>query len=170
SGVRIRDAPLADLHRVEPGPIVDVVAIVEADDLFHGSHLDASQAADSEREVTVGARKILRPQRGALRPVGIIAAGITVVPARRVHQARKSPFALFLIIGREWYGPKAIFDAGVFPEGVRKRAIERERGAEKDERAAQKPQSTPEIHGRASPPRYHRRGFAQLARMAVIGS
>ncbi len=46
--------------------------------------------------MAVRARKVLRPKRALPAPVGIVASRIAVIPARRIHQARKRPFCLFL--------------------------------------------------------------------------
>ncbi len=61
-GLTVGNAPFADLHSVEPGPVVNFVAIVEIDDLFDRPDMHARQAAQGQREVAVGGREILAPE------------------------------------------------------------------------------------------------------------
>ena len=106
--------PFADLHGVEPRPVVDVVAVVQIHRLLGGAHVDARQTPHGLGEVTVGARVILGPQRQALTPVAIEAPAITIVRSGRIHQAGEDPLGLFLVVGREFEA--AVFDAHVLPE------------------------------------------------------
>ena len=68
-GLGVGELPVAHLHRIQPGPVVDVVAIVEIDGLLDGACLDARETADGLREMAVGARIILCPPSAAFAPV-----------------------------------------------------------------------------------------------------
>ncbi len=61
-GFLFRQTPLAHLHRVQPGPIVGLVAVFEHHGLLHRPHVKARQSPDRLRKMTVGARIILRPE------------------------------------------------------------------------------------------------------------
>src|SRR5579884_2568723 len=100
-GLPIGEAPLADLNGVEPGPVVDLIVVIEIDGLLDGADVNAREAAHGFGEMTISARVILGPEAEAVAVVRIFAIGVTVVPAARVHQARKSPFGLLLIVGRQ---------------------------------------------------------------------
>ena len=65
----VGETPLAHLHGVEPGPVVDIVAVVQIHGLLDGAHVDAGEAAHGFREMAVGARIILRPHGIAFAPV-----------------------------------------------------------------------------------------------------
>src|SRR5580658_2005942 len=109
------DSPLADLHGVKPGPIVDFVAIVEIYVLFDRARVNAREAADGGGKKAIGRRTILGPQRHTLAPIAIETPAVTVVGAGRVHQASESPFAGSLPVWRQRSG-FSVFDGGIFAE------------------------------------------------------
>src|SRR6266705_1544164 len=88
----LSDPPLTDLDGIKPGPVIDLVAIVEIHVLFHGARVDASESPDSRGKIAVGGRSVLGPQRYALTPIAIETPTVTVIGAGRVHEASKSPF------------------------------------------------------------------------------
>ena len=63
--LRVGESPLADLDGVEPGPIEEI-PFIEVDDLLRFANVDPGQAPDREREVAVGARKVVAPKRNAV--------------------------------------------------------------------------------------------------------
>ena len=111
------EAPLADLNGVEPGPVVDLVAVVEVDGLFDGSGVDAGEAADGFGEGAVGFGEVLGPEGEAEAPVALEARVVAVEGAGRIHEAGEGPFGGLLPVGRERHGFVA-FDGGVFAEGT----------------------------------------------------
>ena len=68
-GLRVGQLPVAHLAGVEPGPVVDVVAVVQVDGLLDGAGVEARQPAEGLGEVAVGARIILGPAGAAFAPV-----------------------------------------------------------------------------------------------------
>src|SRR6266705_1212341 len=111
----LSDPPLTDLDGVKPGPVVDLLAIVEIHVLFHGSRVDAGEPPDSRGKIAVGGRSILGPQRHALTPVAIETPTVTVIGAGRVHQASEGPFTRTLPVGRQ-ASRFAVFDRRIFAE------------------------------------------------------
>jgi hypothetical protein len=108
-------SPFADLDGVEPGPIVGI-AFVEVDGLFDGAHVDAGEAAKGLGEVAVGAGVILGPEREALAPVAVEAAGVAVVGTGGIHEAGEGIFGGLVPIGRGF--EVLVFDAGELAEGA----------------------------------------------------
>src|SRR6185312_8896358 len=121
--------PTARLHRVKPRPVVGI-AFIEIDGLLHGSHRKAREPAHGLREVTVGARKILRPNGAALFPVHpAVAAAVATAAAPKaaeagpeaaeapsatgwgIHQTRERPFRILLVIGGQRDVSDAVLDA-----------------------------------------------------------
>src|SRR5215472_17876892 len=111
----LRDSPLTDLDGIKPGPVVDLVAIVEIHVLFHGSRVDASEPPDSRGKIAVSRRSILGPQRHALTPIAIETPTVTVVGAGRVHETSESPFTGTLPVLRQ-RRRFAVFDRRIFAE------------------------------------------------------
>src|SRR5271163_651486 len=109
------DSPLAYLHGVKPGPMVDFVAIVEIYVLFDRSRVNTREAPDGSGKKAVGRRPILSPQRHALAPIAIETPAVTVIGAGWVHQASESPFAGSLPVWRQRSG-FSVFDGGILPE------------------------------------------------------
>ena len=99
----IGQLPIAHFARAEPRPIVDVVAIVQIHGLFDGPHRDASQAAQRQRKMPVGARIILGPTGAAFQPRGFRAITVETSETRagmlRIHQTGKDPFGFILPVG-----------------------------------------------------------------------
>ncbi len=100
----IGQLPIPHFAGVEPGPVVNVVAIVQIDGLLDGACRYAGQAAQGEGEMPVGPRIILSPTGAAFQPRGPRAVTV-VAPETRVgmlgiHQAREDPFGLLLPILR----------------------------------------------------------------------
>src|SRR6516165_3137686 len=62
--VQVGEWGLTDLHGIQPRPVV-LIAFIEIDDLFDGPHVDTGEAPHGQREVAIGARKVLRPERVA---------------------------------------------------------------------------------------------------------
>src|SRR5260370_1129284 len=81
------EAPLAYLNGVEPGPVVDFVAVVEVDGLLDGAGVDASEAADGCGEGAVGAGVVLGPEGEAFLPWALEARVEAVEGTGRVHEA-----------------------------------------------------------------------------------
>src|SRR5581483_9077018 len=73
------------------------------------------QTADRQREMPVGARKILAPERDACVPIGVPAV-IPIERPRRKHQAGKCPFRLFLIVRRQGNLTEPVLHTGEFAE------------------------------------------------------
>ena len=88
-------APFAHLHGIEPGPVVHLVAVFEIDRLLDRADVDPRQTADGLREVPVGARIILRPERHALAPVAVEPAAIAVIRAGRETSGGRKPTRSF---------------------------------------------------------------------------
>src|SRR5206468_4287879 len=84
---------------------------------------------------------ILRPQRGALLPLRIVATFIPVVPTRREHHTGKSPFRTLGVVRRKWNGADSILHTLYFPERLGQRTIECVGGAEERDCAACDPPS-----------------------------
>src|ERR1700746_1156680 len=111
----LSDPPLTDLDGIKPGPVIDLVAIVEIHVLFHGARVDASESPDSRGKIAGSGRSVLGPQRHALTPIAIETPTVTVIGAGRVHEASKSPFTRTLPIWRQ--GSRfAVFDRRIFAE------------------------------------------------------
>src|SRR5438270_4813408 len=111
----LSDPPLTDLDGIKPGPVVDLLAIVEIHVLFHGSRVDASESPDSRGKIAVSGRSILVPQRQALAPIASETPTVTVIGAGRVHEASESPFTRTLPVWRQ--GSRfAVFDRRIFAE------------------------------------------------------
>src|SRR5215469_9280372 len=96
----LSDPPLTDLDGIEPGPVVDLVAIIEIHALFHGSRVDASESPDRSGKIAVCGRSILGPQRHTLAPIAIETPPITVIGAGRVHETGESPLGRTLPVRR----------------------------------------------------------------------
>ena len=60
---------MADFDCIEPGIVVDVVAVIQIDRLLDGAHVDAGQAADGFGKVAVGARIVGGPVGAAFFPI-----------------------------------------------------------------------------------------------------
>ena len=97
--------PIAHLARGEPGPIVDVISIVQVDGLFDGSHIHTSQPPQGRGEVPIGARVILGPTGPTLAPIAVAApesaTAARAVGVLRIHQPGENPVGLSLVIRRE---------------------------------------------------------------------
>ena len=106
--------PFAGTHRIEPRPVVDIVAVVKVHGLLHRTRVNAREPADRLKKMTVRARIILGPTGHALRPIlsRAIEAGIG---SRRIHQAGESELGLFLIVRGE--RKIVVLDGRVFAEG-----------------------------------------------------
>ena len=113
--LRFGEAPLAYLNGVEPGPVVDFIAIVEVDGLLDGPGIDAGEAANGGGECAVGFRVILGPEGEAFLPWALKARVVAVEWAWRVHQAGEGPLGGSLPVGREWHRIVA-FDGRVLAE------------------------------------------------------
>ncbi len=113
----VGETPLADLDGVEPGPVVDLVAVVEGDGLLDRTGGDAGEAADGGGEHAVGFGVVLGPEGEALAPVALEAGVVAVKRAGRVHEAGKGELAGDAPVGRERVLVVA-FDGGVGFEGV----------------------------------------------------
>jgi hypothetical protein len=109
----ISEVHAARLDGVEPGVIIDVVAIVEIDRLFHGSDVEARQAADGYGEVAVGARIIVGPGGPSVLP-GASGADEANRRMGRIHEAGEDPLCFFAVVRRE--GEGGVFLAGILPE------------------------------------------------------
>src|SRR5437667_9814104 len=89
----LSDPPLTDLDGIKPGPVIDLVAIVEIHVLFHGARVDASESPDSRGKIAVGGRSVLGPQRYALTPIAIETPTVPVIGAGGVQEACISTFS-----------------------------------------------------------------------------
>src|SRR5208282_3354851 len=69
-----------------------------------------------------------------------VAAAISVVHARRVHEARENPVGFLLVVGRQL--EFVILDALVLAEGT----LERIDGAEEQDSAREQPEDFPNTH------------------------
>src|SRR5205807_4835961 len=85
------ESPLAYLDGVEPGPVVDFVAVVEVDGLLDGAGVDAGKAADGGGESAVGFGVVLGPEGEAFLPWALKARVVAVERARGVHEACEGP-------------------------------------------------------------------------------
>ena len=106
-------SPLAYLNGVDPRPVEHVV-VVETDNLFGGANVDAGEAPHGLRQMAVGARIILGPERKAEPVVALKPRIVTVQRAPGKHEAREHPFGRHLRVGRQ--GKVVVFDGGVFAE------------------------------------------------------
>ena len=112
--------PVAHLAGAQPGPVVDVVAIVEIDGLFDGAHRDARQAAqrraqDAGRRADSPGSSWCRLRASRSRAIAVIAAEARV-GMLRIHQTGEDPFGLVLPVRR--HGHVVIgFHAAVQPPG-----------------------------------------------------
>src|SRR5580704_8668991 len=139
-GFLFGQSPLAHLHRVEPRPVVRLVSVLKHHGLFDGPHLNARQTPDGLREMPVGARIILGPERQPLPEVAIETSTVAVVRPGRIHQPRERPLALVLPVGRQLEAE--IFDAGVLFEWPLE-SVER---ADENESASQPTRRFSHIH------------------------
>ncbi len=113
-GLRVGQIPVAHLDGVKPGPVVDVVAVVQIHRLLHGADVDAGEAADGAREMPVGARIILVQMELPLAPVAAIAARNR---SRRRHadtSGARTSIRFFVGVGGQ--REIIVFDAGIFAE------------------------------------------------------
>src|SRR3984885_1000645 len=67
----VGQAPFAHLNSIEPGPVVDLVAIIETDGLLDRPGVDSREATDGSGEGAVGDGIVLRPQRKTFPPVAL---------------------------------------------------------------------------------------------------
>ena len=111
------EAPLAYLNGVEPGPVVDFVAVVEVDRLLDGAGVDAGEAADGGGERAVGGGVVLGPEGEAFLPWALKARVVAVERAGRIHEAGEGPLGRSLPVGRERHGVVAL-DGRVDAEGA----------------------------------------------------
>ena len=72
---------MADLHCIQPGPVVDIVAVVGVYGLLDGARVDPGEAAEGRGEVAIGARVVGGPTGAALRPIEIAVAAVATVTA-----------------------------------------------------------------------------------------
>ena len=85
----VGEVPMADFDSVNPGPVEDLVGVVDqVDHLFGGSGVDAGQAADAFEKLPVGFGEIGGPTASL--------AAVTGVAARGIAQAREGPLGLFV--------------------------------------------------------------------------
>src|SRR5882757_2174130 len=105
--------PLPNLNGVKPGPVVNLIAIVQVDGLFNRPCIDPGQTPDRLREGTIRARIILGPKRKPLAPVTIKSALVAVERAGWVHQAGKNPLGRPAPVARQRQGA-AVFDGRIF--------------------------------------------------------
>ena len=134
--------PFAYLDRIDPGEIKSIVVIVERDHLFHRTHIDTRETAHGPRQVPVGARIILGPERKAAAVVALKTriVAVSLGSAARKHEAREGPFGGDLVIRRE--RKVVVFDGGVFAP----RLLESIRDAEKHQGAADRTQDSSQTH------------------------
>jgi hypothetical protein len=107
--------------------------------------MDTGETTDSLREVPVGARIVLSPERETEAVIAIEATAIAVVPSARKHEAPKLELGLLQSIGGSFEG--RVFDAFVLAEGLLK-GVE---ASEKGQRASDHPRRVSNIdtHGLA---------------------
>src|SRR5579864_3775302 len=137
-GLGVGEAPPANLDRIQPGPVIDVVTVVEVHWLFNRSGVDARQPPHRPQEVAVRTRIVLRPHGVAVAPVAPAAPISVAKPAisLRVHETCEGPLGLLLVIG--WQREIVVLNARVFAE----RLLECKRSAEKSDHATRQPRDS----------------------------
>src|SRR5579862_6404874 len=137
------EIPMPDFDAIKPRPVEYFIAIVEIHRLLDRARVNARQAAQRCREMPVRARVIHGPARGALPPVAAptpTAVSTDIAGERRVHEPRKSPFGLFLVVLR--YLEPFVLKAGIFAE----RPLKRGEGAEQQDTRKHGEKSVPRTH------------------------
>ena len=131
----LSNAPLADLHGIEPGPIVNFVAIVEVDVLLNRTRVNARKTANRSRKCAIRGRAVLGPERHTFAPVAIEAAAVAIIGPGGIHETSKGPFARMLPIRRK-RGGIAVFDGRILAERAlgEKSGDADEGGGEEEER------------------------------------
>ena len=109
-GLVVGEHPVADLDRVQRGPVINVVGAVQIHHLFRRSRVDAGQAPNAFKQMTVGAGEIHGPLAGP----GAVGAeldarmiGISVNIG--IPQPRANPFGGALVILGQRHPRVAIF-------------------------------------------------------------
>ena len=146
AGLLLAPLPVADLDRVEPGPI-ELIAVLDVDGLLDGAAVDAGEAPHREHEMALGARVVGGPAGVALAPVAVAApeAAATAEASiaageRRIHQAGEHPFGGLAPVRRQ--REVFILAAGVLAE----RFLGEEETGEEEQTASEDPSGMPREH------------------------
>src|ERR1700730_18267557 len=156
-------APFTHLDGVEPGPVVDLISILEIHRLFDRAHLNAGQPSERLGKLPICRRIVLSPEGEPLPPVTVEPPAIAVIRARRKHQPGEGPLGLLLPVLR--YRVVAVFDRGILPE----RALESTQRAHKSECPRQSPQSLHDCETHRLVPRISRGARPRSADTSVSG-
>ena len=146
-GLFIGQVPLAGPHRVEHGPVVNVVFIVQIHRLFHRARVDPREAAEGGQKMTVGAGVILRPTGHAVRPSPAAGTVETRGGRRWIHQPRKHPFRRPLSAVRK--REIVVLDGWV----LAKLTLPRAQGSNEDRAARQQEEDVSTAHYETDPSR-----------------
>src|SRR5579859_140683 len=144
SRLGLGQAPLPYLNGIEPWPVVNFIAIIQADGLFHRPCIDPGQTPDRLGEGPIRTRIILGPQGKPLAPVTLKSGIVAIERARGVHQAGKDPLSRLAPVAgqRQRF---TVFDGRVLAKGAL--CVENtEQGSGEDKRAARSPENLPGIH------------------------
>ena len=109
----VGQVPVTDFDSVKPRP-VPYVAFVEVHRLLHTARVDAAQTAHGRGQVPVAARIVHGPVGPALLPRAVEFETSPNAAHRRIHQARKRPLALLLIVPGQ--GEFGVFHTGKLAE------------------------------------------------------
>jgi hypothetical protein len=149
-GLRVGEIPFAGTHRVEPGPIEHVVALVEVHGLLHRTRVNPRETPHGLKKMAIGAWIILGPTGVSLGPIfsGAIEAG---VGRGRIHQAGEDEFGFLLVVG--WKRKIVVLNGWEFA----KRHLESAQRSGQSNRSATQREtlqihSSPQIHIQRIPP------------------
>src|SRR5579871_6590059 len=127
----IGELPAPRLHCIEPRPIVNRT-LIQIHGLLYRPHMNPGQTAQRQHEVAVGPRIVLRPDRAALGPDAVPAksaptaaeasrAEAAAIPTSkcasrslRIHQPRKGPLRLLLIVWGQGNVANVVLHTGKF--------------------------------------------------------
>src|SRR5207249_5837852 len=97
--LRVSQIPVADLDSIQPGPVENIVSIVQADRLLDRPDIDARQPLDGLREMAVGTGIVHGPVGHALGTVRVRQVGAE--PDGRIHQPAKDPLRRMVVALRK---------------------------------------------------------------------
>src|ERR1017187_671682 len=137
SRLLVRQSPMPNFDAIQPGPVVNIIAVIQIHRLLDGAGLDAGQAAKRGREMPVRARIVDGPVRPAGQPVPKAPVAESDVG---IHQSGEGPFTGQLPI--RWFWKVVVFP----PRIITKFALAEGHAREQRARPSPEPFETPAHH------------------------
>src|ERR1700733_6358682 len=116
-GLGLGQTPFSYLNSVEPGPVINLVAVIQIHGLLHGSSVDTRDTTNRLCQGAICAWIVLSPQREPFPPVTIESAAIAIERAGWIHQACERPFGRLLPVRGKRHGLVAL-DRWVLAKGM----------------------------------------------------